>query len=94
MLHLWQLFVEWVFTRARDSAAVHVQTALLLSYADCGLHEQANELRRQLQALTPANVSSLLAEPSANGTAQLALPEPTRRPGRPPKTPTPERSDP
>jgi len=109
VLRLWQLFVEWVFTRARDSAAVHVQTSLLLSFADCaaaleqrakeldaqGLHDQANELRRQLQALSPTNVSSLLAlpEPTANGTAHPALAEPARRIGRPPKVHTPERSE-
>jgi hypothetical protein len=110
VLRLWQLFVEWVFSRARDSAAVHVQTSLLLSYADCaaaleqrakeldaqGLQEQAGELRRQLQALSPATVSSLLAlpEPSANGSGHAALPEPARRLGRPPKIQPSERSEP
>jgi hypothetical protein len=51
-----------------------------------GLHDAANELRRQMQSLSPAKVCTLLAlpEPAANGTAQPALPEP-KRAGRPRK---------
>lgn len=98
---------DWLVGLFIRSAAVRAQTAFLLDYAECaaaietrakeldaqGLHEQANELRRQLQGISPQTVQALLspAEPTPNGKPDApALPSPEKKPGRPRKEQTNE----